>query len=201
MLNGASSLPCLASSDRTTLAPRLLRRAVRQVALLRAASAGLAHAPTLDDRIGIAERVREDLMQLERTAHAYADLTNANLLTDAERCVADLSFPASWFEASIAQLLLCLAAQLELREQPRLAEPLEASERYALAGATEHLHAARAALYELDGTSPEARTLADQLIARWLRLALATLEDGGVRERYLRALAQELAPLGVSLGV
>jgi hypothetical protein len=199
MPNGSSSLSSLESGDRLTLARSLLRRAVRQVAQLRVASASLAHAPTLDDRLGVAERVREDLLQLERAAHVYLDLTDSNLLTEAEQLVTELSFPDNWLEASIAQLLLCLATRVEVEELPQLLATLAPSMRLALACETEHLHAARAALSELDGMTDEVRELANQLAMRWLRIAVDTLDDESVRRRYLRVVAQELAPIGLRI--
>jgi hypothetical protein len=199
MLNGASSPPSLQSGDRLTLARCLLRRAARQVALLRAASASLALAPTLDDRIGAVERAREDLLQLERAAQIYLDLTDSNLLTEAEQWVAGLSVPTTWFEASIAQLLLCLAARIELEEPQPHWEPLAPSLSCALACETEHLHAARAALAELNNKNEQGREFANQLTMRWLRVALGTLDQDAVRKRYLHAVAQELAPIGMRI--
>ena len=199
MLNCASSLPSIDSADRLTLARSLLRRAVRHVVLLRAASVSLAHAPTLDDRIGVVERVRENLLQFEQAAFVYSDLIDSDLLTDAERLVAQLTFPSTWLEATIAQLLLCLATRVEVDAQPQLLAPLGASARNALACETEHLHAARAALRELDGTTGAVRDLANRLIMRWQRVALGTLEEETVRARYLHMLAQELAPIGMEV--
>jgi hypothetical protein len=43
------------------------------------------------------------------------------------------------------------------------------------------------------------RVVANQLAMRWLRIALDTLDDESVRRRYLRVVAQELAPIGMRI--
>ncbi|MEY4577872.1 MAG: hypothetical protein RL701_2575, partial [Pseudomonadota bacterium] len=49
------------SEGRLQLARTLLRRGVRQIGVLRATSAGIAQAPTIDERAGSLERAREGL--------------------------------------------------------------------------------------------------------------------------------------------
>ena len=169
-------LPCASRDDRSAnhaheLAQNLLRRAVRQTALLRVSAAGLAHAPTLDDRLSAAERARERLLQLERAADCYAEWTGADLMRDAEQLVGTLETPSSWLEASLAQLLLCVAACVEL-ESPQLAEQLPD----ALACETEHLNAARAALHELGALSLSLRGQLQDVIPRWFTIAYGSLD-------------------------
>jgi 1,2-phenylacetyl-CoA epoxidase catalytic subunit len=169
-------LTCASGDDHSAnhareLAQNLLRRAVRQLALLRVSAAGLAYAPTLDDRLSAAERARERLLQLERAADCYAELTAADLMRDAEQLLGTLEPPSSWLEASLAQLLLCVAACVEL-ESPQVAEQLPD----ALACETEHLNAARAALHDLGALSSALRGRLQEVIPRWFTIAYGSLE-------------------------
>jgi hypothetical protein len=197
MRNHAASLQALELSDRHLQAGRVLRSAVRQVASLRAAGAGLAHAPTLDDRVATLERAREELVLLEQSSEIYAELTGADLLTDVEPRLARLDVPGSWLEASIAQFLLCAATLIELEAQPQLPSLLDSSRLRALAWETEHVNAARAALLELDALAAAALEPARALFIRWFTIALDTLETESLRKRYVQALQDLAAPVGM----
>ena len=192
-------LTCASRDDRSAnhntheLAQNLLRRAVRQLALLRVSAAGIAHAPTLDDRLSAIERARERLLQLERAADRYATLTGADLVCDAEQLLGALEAPSSWLEASLAQLLLCLAACIEL-ESPQLAEHLPD----ALAYETEHMHAARAALHELGALDAALRVRLDDVIPRWLSIAYRSL-DPERNSTLARALDSVFEPLSTQV--
>ncbi|MEY4577743.1 MAG: hypothetical protein RL701_2446, partial [Pseudomonadota bacterium] len=167
----------------------LLRRGVRQIGVLRATSAGIAQAPTIDERAGSLERAREGLLQLEQAAELYADATGADLLADAERLIGAVPTPASWVESALAQLLLCLAAQVELETS------LEPNARRALARETEHVNAARAALYEAKAFSSELRdSVRAGSSTPWLNMALDTLEDDNTRQHFTRALELIVEP-------
>lgn len=179
--------------DQVALARALLRRAARSAALLRATSAGLAYAPTLDERLCSIERARERLLQFERAAAQYAELTGADLLSDAEPLLGGLPLPSSWPEAALAQLLLALAGRVELESHPGAA-----GSRVALACETEHANAARAALDELSPSDLPPRELSQAFVRRWIRVAYASLESER-REQYAQALASVIEPMGIQL--
>jgi hypothetical protein len=194
MPHSAGSPPHLDSDGQGRLAQTLLRRGVRQIGVLRATSAAIAQAPTIDERAGSLERAREKLLQLERAAELYAQTTGADLLADAEKLIGELPSPTSWLEAAVAQLLLCLAAQVELETARERSQETHAPE--ALARETEHVNAARAALQEAHAYSDELREAVHACTTRWLAMALGTLEDDATRQQYTQALAQFALPSG-----
>lgn len=184
MLNSGSTR----SPHEADMSHALLRHGVRQLAVLRATSAGIACAPTLDDSAGSIERTREVLLALERCAERYASCTGASLLAEADRLLGELLTPSSWVDATRAQLLLCLATQVELT-QARAQGDTDPHALAALASATEHVHAARAALQESGAFQP-LHTDPTASSARWLSLALGTLPDEHTRAAYMQALEQ-----------
>jgi 1,2-phenylacetyl-CoA epoxidase catalytic subunit len=188
----------LAPEARPELARALRRHAVRQVATLKASGAALAHAPTLDERASAVERAREELLHLEQASEVYRELSSgADLLQDAEQVAAQLPVPSSWAEASVAQLVLCLAARVDLDQHRHLAEPFKKLTERALAEETEHVHAARAALIELRASAGLGKGELDALLARWLPVALDSLDEAPTRELYLGALSREKQALGI----
>jgi hypothetical protein len=158
---------------------------------LRATSAAIAQAPTIDERAGSLERAREKLLQLERAAELYAQTTGADLLADAEKLIGELPSPSTWLESAVAQLLLCLAAQVELETARECSFEHTAD---VLAREAEHVNAARAALQEAQGCSEELREAVHACTTRWLSMALGTLADDATRQHYTRALAQFALP-------
>lgn len=188
-----------ASTDQSAAPRDILRRAVRQAALLRAESAAIAHAPTLDDRIGALERVREELLQFERAALIYTERTGADLLADAEQQLADLKLPSSWLEATVAQLLLCLATRVELEATLSRLASLDPTTWRALALENEHLHAARAALSESGLDAGEICELMPALLERWKSVALATFDSDELSARFLQLLDRELGRTGLRI--
>ncbi len=189
----------LAPDARPALAQALRRHAVRQVATLKASGAALAHAPTLDDRIGAIERAKEELQHLEQASEVYRELSGGDLLKDAESQAAKLPVPESWVEASVAQLVLCLAARVDLSRHAELPRPFRQTAARALAEETEHVSAACAALAELCAQSKATAQDASGFVQRWLPVALESLEEDGTREAYLSELAQEAEEIGLPL--
>jgi len=197
MSSSAGSPRHLDNEARCRLARTLLRRGVRQLGVLRAASAGITQAPNMDDRALSIERAREELLQLERAAGLYAEVTGGDLLSDAEQVLSDVPSPASWVEAATAQLLLCLASQVELETGCDTGG--EPSERHALLREAERVHAARAALDEAKAFSTELDVTMRAGTSRWLPMALCTLEDDDAREHYTRALERLVEPSSLGL--
>jgi hypothetical protein len=187
----ASNMPPTAAS--------LLRQVLRGLAALRAASAGLAYAPSLDERAATLERAREELIELERCAAFYEDATGKDLLADAERMLAGLPVPKSWLDACLGRLLLCLAARVELAERAAKSVTLDPSVTLELAREAEHVNAARAALLELGTERSPRRALTNEFLTRWLDVALLSLNDAKLRAQYRTALHSELEPLGVDI--
>lgn len=197
--SSSSWIEKLGPEARPALARALRRHAVRQVATLKASGAALAHAPTLDDRIGAIERAKEELQHLEQASEVYRELSGADLLQDAESAAAKLPIPESWVEASVAQLVLCLAARVDLSRHREVARPFRGPAQRALAEETEHVVAACAALSELCAQSPGVASEASKYVERWLPVALESLEEDGSREAYLSELAHEVEDIGMSL--
>lgn len=195
----ASWIAKLAPAARPALAEALRRHAVRQVATLKASGAALAHAPTLDDRIGAIERAKEELQHLEQASEVYRELSGGDLLQDAESAAAKLPIPESWVEASVAQLVLCLAARVDLSRHREVPRPFRATAERALADETEHVSAACAALAELCAQSPAMAQNASGFVQRWLPVALESLDEDGAREAYLSELAHEAEEIGLPL--
>lgn len=195
----ASWIEKLSPEARPALAQALRRHAVRQLATLKASGAALAHAPTLDDRIGAIERAKEEFQHLELATEIYRELSGTDLLLHAEPAAARLPVPASWVEASVAQLVLCLAARLDLSRHRDVPPPFRAPVQRALADETEHVAAACAALTELCAESPGTADDASAYVERWLPVALESLGEDGSRESYLAELEQEVGDIGLAL--
>lgn len=172
---------------------RIWRRGVCQLAALRAASAGLMFGPTLDDRIAMLDRAREELLQLERADMLYAELSDGrSLLASAERALSDLPPPTSWLEATLARLLVCLSARIEL-ELDHQAGIMEAA---ALVHEVEHVNAAHAAMIDMGTALSKHSQLTSTFSAEWLVIALQALSGAAARAHYLLALEHEF---GLSL--
>jgi hypothetical protein len=183
---------CSPEDPRTTLRRSLECAALRQTATLRAASAAVAHAPTLDDCAAAVERMREELEYLEDSSDLYRELFDAELTEQVASATAKLPRLDSWLEACIAQLVLCLASQLEATQ--RLAEDGSDSVLRRLAQENEHVDAARAALRERCAQADDGSAAA--ALERWLPVALETL-DLSMRLNYLDALRRDTVPLGI----
>lgn len=177
------------------LARTLQRRALRQSATLRAASAAIAHAPTLDDCAASIQRAREELEHLEHSVECYRDLTGLDLTRELERETSGLLVPTSWVEASVAQLVLCLAARIDASHQLSTRRPKRRLIRE-IAEESEHVNAARAALFERDEGQPGHLGALLRLATCWAEVALATLQPE-LDHAFRDALAHELTGLGV----
>ena len=178
--------PSATSAARPT-ATDVLRRGACQLAALRAASAGIVFGPTLDDRVAMLERAREELLQIERAELSYAELTGDSLLAAAEPMLDQLPAPTSWLEASLARLLVCLSARVELERTPDAGQ-LAGS---VLACEVEHVNAARAALHDLGETSNTTVDMSSGFAEKWLDVALTALHGEAARTRYLTVLEHD----------
>jgi hypothetical protein len=183
---------CSPEDSRATLRRSLESAALRQTATLRAASAAVAHAPTLDDCAAAVERMREELEYLEDSSDLYRELFDAELTEQVASATAKLPRLDSWLEACIAQLVLCLASQLEATQ--RLAEDGSESLLRRLAQENEHVDAARAALREHCAQADDGS--ASAALECWLPVAFETLELS-MRLNYLDALRRHTVPLGI----
>lgn len=190
------------AAQRVGRARALLQRGIRQVAIVRATSAAIAHAPSIDDCASVIERARDALSRFEHTAEHYRTLTGADLFEDALQLTGELPAPSNWQEAALAQLLLCAATRVDLerqREHPSQPAGTHGEPNlYAgaeLAGTLEHMSAARAALLEAGALSAEGSRVQYAGSTGWLRVALGTLSDDEVtREAYRREVERAIAP-------
>jgi hypothetical protein len=179
--------PPSAASDTVLTATQVLRRSACQLAALRAASAGMVFGPTIDDRVAMLERAREELLQIERAELSYARLTGESLLNAAERILEELPAPKCWLEASLARLLVCLSARVELE----LARASAVDDEAALACEVEHVNAAHAALRDLREASHPPVDVQSAFAGKWLDIALQALPSEPARARYLTTLERD----------
>jgi 1,2-phenylacetyl-CoA epoxidase catalytic subunit len=193
-----SFLAQLSEQARPQVAQTIRRHAMRQVATLKASGAALAHAPTLDDRASAVERAREELAHLEEASELYRELSGKDLLKDAEGAAATLPIPSSWMEASVAQLVLCLAARVDLERQTQVEPALQKLTDRSRAHETEHVAAARSALSELCSASAAQAREATEYIERWLPVALDSLDAHETKQAYLAELERESRAIGLS---
>jgi hypothetical protein len=177
----------------------LWRRALRQSATLKAVSAAMAHAPTLDDCAASIERAKQELEHLECSVELYRELCGGDLSDEIAGAAAALPAPESWLEAAVAQLVLCVASPLEAQAEVSAAGTRRARVRQ-LAEETEHVDAARAALSEVCATAPASFAAISKLVSRWLNVALETL-DSSARAAYLEGLRREISRLGLDAAV
>ncbi len=189
-------LSSLQDDSRAALARALHCAALRQTATLRAACAAVTHAPTLDDCAAAVDRMREELDHLEDSADLYRELFEAELTEQIAQASAQLPQPTSWLDASVAQLVLCLASQLEASHRLKTTRSVDRQQLRRLAQESEHVDAARAALAGL--RTPMHADAIQAAFARWLPLAFATLEED-VHPAYREALRRDVAALGVEL--
>lgn len=184
-----------AMEHRVGRARALLRRGVRQLAILRATSAAITHAPTIDDCACAIERARDALSQFEHTAERYRALTAADLLTDSQQLSGELPTPSNWQDAALAQLLLCAATRVELEaDRAAVAQTAGALASHAeLAATLEHMSAARAALIEAGAFTAAGSAMLYTGSTGWLRVALGTLgDDDASRSAYRREVERAL---------
>jgi len=167
---------------------RLRWRGMLHTATLRVAGSAIVHAPTLDDCAAVLERAREDLEDLEDTVELFRELTGRDLAVELSGAGASMPSPESWLEVTVAQLVLCVAAQMEAHSSLGY-----------LARKTEHVAAARSTLRDLWACSPGLLEPLPELLSRWVGVACSALDDSS-RLRYFDALRRELhsAPVHVA---
>lgn len=175
------STPCLHPDSLA----QLHRRAVREVALLHAASAALALAPNLDERACALERAGDALSALEVTSELFGELAGMDLLRELERARA-VPVPDTWVCACVAAWVMSLAEVAELLE-----EPSGRDDARGLARARERMSAARAALDEACCASPSVQLEVRRALRIWVPLARASVPGEAARRRVEETLARE----------
>ena len=198
MLDTIIAPESLDPSLRSALRTSLLHSGALLLQALHVASTAVVHAPTLDDRAGTLERARELLLQLEYAAALYRDLSDADLLQHAQRMLPNVNLPGSWLEVASAQLVLALAAHAALEHQLPLAGVPSEGARFALACLTEHCHAARAALDELDVSSPSQRAALRGSLDRWLSVISGVFGESELRSNCLHEFDRVTRDLGLA---
>lgn len=174
----------------------LRRRALRQHTTLKVVSAAIAHAPTLDECAASVERARQQLEHLECSVERFRELSGGDLMDELSTALVEQPRPESWLEATVAQLVLCVASWHESREPLARVARIDDALARELAEEAEYVDAARAALRELCRATPTGRMVVSKLVSRWLLVALETLERSARRD-YLAALRREIERLGL----
>lgn len=143
--------------------------------------ASLRFAPSLDDKVLLADQVREKLEHFEALAALYEDMRAGDLLSAVEQRAADVPVPASWLEVVVCQFLLDRAGKFQIQEcRSSSCAPYAEVVRRILADEEFHGAAGEAILRDLcqaDHPDPALRPLAQTHFERWLRASL--LSFGG----------------------
>lgn len=143
--------------------------------------ASLRFAPSLDDKVLLADQAREKLEHFEALAALYEDMGAGDLLSAVEPRAADVPVPASWLEVVVFQFLFDRAGKFQIQEcRSSSCAPYAEVVRRILADEEFHGAAGEAILRDLcqaDHPDPALRPLAQTHLERWLRASL--LSFGG----------------------
>jgi ring-1,2-phenylacetyl-CoA epoxidase subunit PaaA len=160
---------------------RLLeRQGYRELAAAHVFAAGLRFAPTLDDKMLLAEQITEELEHFEAASDLYSELEAGDLLEKVEGRLAELPSPGSWMETAVVQFLFDRAGKFQLREYRDCSwRPYSEIVGKILAEEEEHGAVGEAVLKDLCGANPLATTLAQECFDRWLRISLLSFGRPG----------------------
>ncbi|WP_394842349.1 ferritin-like domain-containing protein [Pendulispora brunnea] len=170
---GPSRASDLGAEAREIMVGLLMSHGQRELLAAHVFGSALRLAPTLDEKMLLAEQALEELEHFEAVSALYAELTHGSDLHAAVADVAQLPPPTSWSELAVAQFLLCRAETFQLaeyrgsscRRYAEIIDKLEAQEQ-------EHAHAGEATLEKVCRESPLDRASLDGHVARWLRISL-----------------------------
>ena len=165
---------------REDLFSRLENQGFRELAAAHLLAAGVALAPTIDDKQMLAAHVREELSHFETIATVYEELGGSDLLPLVEDRVRELRTPTSWDEMVVAAFVFDLAVYHQLVSYRELSHiVLRRVVESGLANELAHQKAAEAMFID----AFRARTRAEgpegisEHLAMWLQLALGALDD------------------------
>lgn len=155
----------------------------RELAAAQVFGASLRFAPSLDDKMLLADQLREELEHFEAVAALYEDVRAGDLLSAVEKRAADVPVPGSWLEVAVCQFLFDRAGKFQIQEYRSSSyAPYAEIVRKILADEESHGAAGEAALRDLcqaDHPDPASRALAQEHFERWLRTSLLSFGRPG----------------------
>jgi 1,2-phenylacetyl-CoA epoxidase catalytic subunit len=153
----------------------------RELACAEILSAGVRHAPSIDEKQVFARHALEELEHFETVSAVYEDLTNGNLFEVVRERVGKVPDPGSWAELVIAALLFDRANFHQLRVHRAANDPVIArmAERL-LRDEPDHLAASEAALAEVARSTPMLLGQVRYHLATWLSIAQRAFDSDEV---------------------
>jgi 1,2-phenylacetyl-CoA epoxidase catalytic subunit len=213
-----SETRALSDDERARLAHLLEGQGFRELAAAYLFTGALPLAPTLDDKMLLAEQVSEELAHFEAASHVYAEAGFGDLLGAVRERSQALPAPTSWPEVVLAQFLFDRAGYVQLREHAAASyAPYADMVRKIMEEEEHHQAACEAALRELHASHPDGLAPYQPHVETWLRLTLASFDRpatfvegralsslGGrdsatVLADYLASVAADLRAVGLAL--
>ncbi|MBI4509875.1 MAG: phenylacetate-CoA oxygenase subunit PaaI [Deltaproteobacteria bacterium] len=178
------------SREECDLVRKLLEsQGYRELAAAHAFGAGLPLAPTLDDKLLLADEILEELGHFEAAAALHAELECGDLLLAIDGRIRVVPIPSSWLEVAIVRFLFDRAEKFQLREyRSSRFTPLARMVERILPDEESHGAAGEALLRELCCAERGNTALAQACFLKWLRISLMSFGRPG-SARGLRAVA------------
>ena len=168
--------------ERRLLAQYLERQGYLELATAHIFGAAVAFAPTLDDKILLADQTKEELGHLEAIALIYAELGAGDLLKVVQSPVADSPSPTSWLETAVVQCLFDRAAKFHIAElRASSFRPVADVAGWILSEEEAHEAAGEQILLELCRANPRNVKAGQAHLERWLPISLNALGKPSAR--------------------
>lgn len=173
----------LDTEGKAIVAQLLVSQGYRELAAAYVFGASLRLAPSLDDKMLLADQVREELEHFEAVAALYEDVRAGDLLSAVGERAADVPLPGSWIEVAVCQFLFDRAGKFQIQEYRSSSyAPYAEIVGTILADEEGHGAAGEATVRDLcqaDHPDPAFRPLAQVHFERWLRTSLLSFGRPG----------------------
>lgn len=197
----------------------LERQGYRELAAAQLFTAGVALAPTLDEKQMFARHCLDELGHFEQVATRYEELGHGDLLAKLRPELAKLPAPTSWPEMVLVGITFDRAVYYQLRAYTSAPDRrISDIAIKVLADEHEHLEASQAALEELMQEGGDLKSSLSKLLERWLPLSRNCFDGRELetracpagphfseaaaaesRKAYVESLERILTPRGVTL--
>lgn len=155
----------------------LERQGYRELVSANLFASGVALAPTLEDKLMLAEHSREELHHLELVAEAYEELTGRDLMEVIRPKAAEVPVPAEWNEMVIAGFLFDRAVFVQVeRYRAYAGHDVSALATRLVEREDEHQSALDAALIDLRKSPAWSGKTVQQHIEKWYAVAAEALD-------------------------
>lgn len=163
----------LTLEEREIVAPLLESHGYRGLAAAHVFGAGLRLAPTLDDKMLLAEEAAKELGHFEAAAALYDQIGAGDLLTVVDKRVTEVPLPSTWLELAVMRFLFDRAGKFQLREYLASRHlPCAVAVTQILAEGEAHQSAGEGILRDLCGGGTERGAKAQAHFDHWLRILL-----------------------------